>query len=285
MNTNKVEDIESQESAGQLYPFIERMIDQVTIHDHQKIQNYVDNLRLKNNSSNRLQIAHKIIKHQSNISGLSGAFTGMGGLITLPLTIPLDLVKHLHIQAYTICCLSYLYEYSLDRLDLKTDLLLILSHGSFSKIADFLAREAELQVRQESVAKRAIAQLMSQTVYKQGTAKAFTKVGQSFGAKYIAKVAVDMGSKTLRDYALRNLPKIFRSVIWKIAGKKIAQQTIQKSLTKVVPVIGAVIGGGMDWWSTNSAGKAAIDYYENDGPNFVEEIYRLMNLDEIDDAI
>ena len=279
MNTTQNEDNEAKGLIEKMQQFIEQMIDQVTTHDHQKVRDYVDGLYLKDSHLSQTQIAQKIINHQSNISGFAGAITGMGGLVTLPVTIPIDLVKHLHIQAYTICALSHLYGYPLDRPDLKTDLLLILSDGSFKKIAEFLAKEAKSHVKDKHTVEKAVAKLISQRISKQVSIHSLEKAGQAFGAKYAAKIVVDMGGKALRDYALRNVPKIFRGIVWKVASKKIAQQTIQKSLTKVLPLLGAVIGGGMDWWGTQSVGKSAIDYYENDGPFFVEELYSLMNLD------
>lgn len=50
--------------------------------------------------------------------------------------------------------------------------------------------------------------------------------------------------------------------LWRVGGRKIVEKSLQKSFTKVIPVIGAVTGFGFDWFSTKAIGKLAIEFYE-----------------------
>ena len=86
---------------------IESLVNWVIGSDPEEVTNYINKLRSDNPQFTNKQIAEKIVKEQSINSGLLGAVTGLGGLITLPATIPIDLVKAWKIQAYTIRCIAY----------------------------------------------------------------------------------------------------------------------------------------------------------------------------------
>ncbi|MDF0554810.1 hypothetical protein [Kamptonema sp. UHCC 0994] len=60
-----------------------------------------------------------------------------------------------------------------------------------------------------------------------------------------------------------------------MGGRKAVEKSIQKSFGKAIPVIGAAIGGGMDWFTTQAAGKLAIEYYENSVSDWVAEVFGL----------
>jgi hypothetical protein len=55
-----------------------------------------------------LHLARKIVKRKAFKSGLVGATTGVGGLIVLPATIPIDLGLTWRIQAAVALSIAYL---------------------------------------------------------------------------------------------------------------------------------------------------------------------------------
>jgi hypothetical protein len=257
-----------------LQELIESMIDKIISHEPQKIQKRISELKLKHAKLDQKQIAQKIINDQSIWGGMLGATTGLGGVILLPATVSVDLVKYLRVQAYMICCLSYLHGYSLDDYDtLKTDLFLILSHSSMDEIKRFVCLEAKKQVKNDASKKEAIDKLMRFNSLKDVTANA----GKSLVLNHVTRVTMKFGQKQVMNHTLRGVPKVFRGLIWRLGGRKIAEKTVQKTAAKAVPVLGAVVGGAVDWWLIKSVGKVAIDYYQNDGPLFVQAAGELTN--------
>ena len=113
---------------------IESLIDWVISSDPEEVTNYINKLRSENPEFTNKQIAEKIVNEQSINSGLLGAVTGLGGLITLPATIPIDLVKAYKIQAFTIRSIAYIYGYTPQNTDLKTDIFLVLSNSSIEAL-------------------------------------------------------------------------------------------------------------------------------------------------------
>jgi hypothetical protein len=56
-------------------------------------------------------------------------------------------------------------------------------------------------------------------------------------------------------------PQIIKSVL-KLSLKEAATKMAQKAIvTKIIPVVGAPIGFGFDWMTTQAVGKLAIKYY------------------------
>ncbi len=260
-----------------LQKWIEEMIDEIMEHEPERIQRFVDDFQFKHRKLNKDKIAEKIVYGQARNSGLLGALTGFGGFIALPATIPIDIIKYLRVQAYTVCCLSYLYGYSLDRKDLKTDINLILSHSSFEEIKNFVCAEGKKEFKEDYVKKKAFDNLKSKKYYKDFITINMKKQAQGIGVRYAARIFIGIGGKAARDYALRDFPKILRGVIWRVGGRKIAEKSLQKSFSKAIPVLSSIAGGGMDWWMTNKAGKVAIEYYRNDGPDFLDAAYSIIN--------
>jgi hypothetical protein len=121
---------------------IESLVNWVIDSDPEEVTNYIDKLRSDHPKFTSKQIAEKIVNEQSINSGLLGAVTGLGGLITLPATIPIDLVKACKIQLYTIRCIAYVYGYTPQTTDLKTDIFLVLSNGSIEAIKTLVITEA-----------------------------------------------------------------------------------------------------------------------------------------------
>lgn len=257
----------------QIQDFIEERIDGIIRHDLDEVTQRVREFKLKYNRSTKEKIAAAIVKDQSIWGGILAVPTGLGGLFSLPATVPIDLVKYLRVQSYMICCLRNLYEYPLNDTDaVKTDLFLLMSHSSIDELKDFVCREAEKQTKNDFHKKEALRKLRSRSSYKDVA----TKMSTNLGMKYAPKIAMKVGEKQVMNYTLRGVPKIFRSIIWRLGGRKIAEKTMQKAAGKVIPILGAAVGGSIDWWTIRATGNVAIDYYQENGPDFLNAAYSLI---------
>jgi hypothetical protein len=156
---------------------LDAVIGWVASHKPENIRAYVDNLRAQNPGISNDDLARKIVKRKAFKSGLVGATTGVGGLIVLPATIPIDLGLTWRIQAAVALSTAYAYGNTADTLDLKTDLYLILA-GDSAKEA---LKRAGIEVAKE-VTKRAVSRYVTRDVMKRVCAvigrKIVTKAGE-----------------------------------------------------------------------------------------------------------
>lgn len=242
---------------------IESLIDWVIGSDPKEVIDYINKIRSDNPQFTNKQIAEKIVNEQSINSGLLGAVTGLGGLITLPATIPIDLVKAYKIQAFTIRSIAYIYGYTPQNTDLKTDIFLVLSNGSIEALKKLVITEAL-----KAAPKHALKTI---DPLKKSAIKVAAKEIPKYGSKALTKYA----GKAVIKYGMKGMKKQIAKALWKVGGRKMAEKTVQKSIGKAVRVIGAVVGGGMDWFTTQSVGKLAIEYYENSVSDWVNEVFSL----------
>src|ERR687885_475244 len=240
---------------------IESLIDWVIGSEPGEVTNYINKLRSENPEFTNKQIAEKIVNEQAINSGLLGAVTGLGGLITLPATIPIDLVKAYKIQAFTIRSIANIYGYTPQNTDLKTDIFLVLSNGSIEAIKNLIITEALKTAPKQAL--KAVDTLKKSAI----------QVAAKETPKYAAKALTKYGGKAVANYSMKGISKHLAKALWKVGGRKMAEKALQKSIGKAVPVIGAVVGGGMDWFTTQAVGKLAIEYYENSVSEWVNEVF------------
>lgn len=242
---------------------LESLIDWILETDPHEISDYVDQLCLEHPELEKRKIAEKIIDEQSRNNGLLGAVTGLGGLMTLPATVPIDIIKAWRIQAFTINCIAYLYGYTPQKTDLKTDIFLVLSNGSLEDVKTLVIQELA-----KSAPKRA-----SQSIdfFKK---EAINQTGKVV-PKYAAKAITKYGGKKVASYTTKGISKHLTKVLWKVGGKKVVEKSLQKSIGKAVPIVGAVVGGSIDWFATQAIGNLAVEYYENATPEWIEETFEV----------
>lgn len=289
-------------SAFDLQRSIEGLLDAATSVDFSAVREAVHKTRIDNPKALPEDIAKTIIGQQSLMSGLLGAGTGLLGAPFLVATLPADLVKTLKLQTFTIHSVAYAYGYSAETTDFKTDAALILSNNSFEEIArsldQMLAAQMaqslkelgvelspeELQELNNSGSGWNLGAAVAQATTKSAATTA-VKFGVSHGSKHLAKAAVRLGGNALRDHALKSVPKLLRGMAWSLGAKKIAEKTIQRGVSRAVPVLGAVVGGGMDWWTIQQVGNVAIDYYKNNGPEHLKALTENFGVTPIDDDL
>jgi hypothetical protein len=239
---------------------VEFFVDWVLISDLETVQAYVDDLRQQNPDLDRRAIAQKIVDEQAWSNGLWGAATGLVGTAMLPVTLPFDLIKSWKIQDFTIKAIAHLYGYTPHNSDLKTAIFLLLANGSMEELKQFAIAESANFATQTAL--NAVDSLKTSTI----------QVAAKEAPKYAAKALLKSGNVIARTVGLSELTKYFTEFLCRVCGKKIVEKVLQRSLSLTVPVLGAAIGGGVDWITTQAVGTLAIEFFENSGIEWIESL-------------
>jgi hypothetical protein len=94
------------------------------------MQRKLAQLRARNPNASNEALVGKIIREQSFKCGLVGAVTGLGGFITLPIAIPVDILLSMRLQATMVQFIAMLYgETNPDSQELKLQTYLVMSGG------------------------------------------------------------------------------------------------------------------------------------------------------------
>jgi hypothetical protein len=227
--------------AGILEQSFQTAIEWIFTVDSQESKKYIETIHSTNPSLSRRDIAQKIVDEQSLNNGLFGAVTGMGTAITLPIALPLDIIKGWRIQSFMIRCLAEVYGYTPQNTDLKTAIFLLISNGSIEELKRFVETEAAIFFNENA--------LKTVDSLKQTATRLAAKEGSKFATKALTEA------------------------LCQALGKKVAQKIIQKSFgTVALGAMGAVIGGGLDWMTTQGIGRLAIEYFENSTPEYISSL-------------
>lgn len=164
-------------SKEELQKGLETVMDYVLCTDYIAIEAYVDKLREQNNNISSDELAKKILHRKSMKSGLIGAVSGVGGLITLPVSIPTNLICSWRIQASMAFSIAYVYGHTKDTTDLKTDLYLILAGDSAKEALKRIGIEMSKSVTKKAVEKYITRDVMIK-IWKVIGQKIITKAGE-----------------------------------------------------------------------------------------------------------
>jgi len=157
--------------------FLSKIMDLVISQDHSAIENYVNKLREQNTGITNDELAKKIVDRKSLKNGLVGAITGLGGLITLPVTIPADIAASWRIQAMMAFSIAYAYGHTSSTTDLKTDLYIILAGDAAKEALKRIGIEASKAIGKRMVQKYITREVM-QKIWKILGQKIVTKAGE-----------------------------------------------------------------------------------------------------------
>lgn len=140
-------------------------------------------------------------------NGLAGAALGLGGLITLPVTIPSDLACSWRIQASMAFSIAYVYGHNKDTTDLKTDLYIILAGDAAKESLKRFGIEASKAVTKKTVEKYITRDVMTK-IWKVLGRKIITKAGEKSLTSFTKMVPVgfvfDWGAtRIVGNYAIR----------------------------------------------------------------------------------
>jgi len=166
-----------EEDKGTLVKWIDGYIEKVAISHQPDITNYVGKLREQNPGISNNKLAKKIIDRKSFKNGLVGAATGVGGLITLPISVPTDLIVTWKMQIYLALTIAHIYGHTSETTDLKTDVYLILAGNSSKEVLKRLGIEIGKAVTQKAIQKNITREVMKK-IWKYIPQKIITKGGQ-----------------------------------------------------------------------------------------------------------
>ncbi len=135
----------------QLQEGLTKTIDYVIDCDPAKILFSVDKLRSRNPNITDKELAKKIVKRESLKNGLFGFATGLPGALALPVTIPGDLIASWRIQAAMAYSVAYVFGYTHDNSDLKTDIYIIMAGDAASEVLRQAGMAAAKQITRKVI--------------------------------------------------------------------------------------------------------------------------------------
>lgn len=169
----------------------------------------------------------------------SGAITGFGGLITMPVTIPANVGSVIYVQMRMIACVAHMADYELNSDQTQTFVYACLAGVAVNS----LVKQAGIKFGVK----------LANGVIKKIPGKVLTKINQKVGFRFITK----FGTKGIIN------------------------------LGKLIPGVGAVVGGGLDFVETKVIADRAYKWFfegdfstKNDEEDDVIEINDVDFLDE-----
>ncbi|HAN09378.1 MAG TPA: hypothetical protein DCP90_02060 [Clostridiales bacterium] len=186
MKIIKVDNIIKGFSKEQIQKYSEELINVLRNEvdkEAQYIEDYVEHLKRLNSGIEREELAKKIISRGALKAGGIGAVLNVGGIITMPITMPADLYLTFRIQARMVLAIAYLYGWDIHDKEITTDVLLVMGgSGAVETLA-----KAGIKVGQE-FAKKAMNKYINREVMK--------KINQVISRKLITK----NGEKSLTSF-------------------------------------------------------------------------------------
>jgi hypothetical protein len=137
----------------------------------------IQKLKEQNPGISTDELAKKIIRRESIKSGMVGAFTCIGGTITLPVAIPVDLAVTWRIQIILAITIAYLYGYNSKKMDLKTDIYIILAGDAAKEALKQLGINITNEITKRAV-KKYITRNVMKKIWKIIPQKIITKAGE-----------------------------------------------------------------------------------------------------------
>lgn len=169
---------------------------------------------LKSNNNNKIDAINSLIRWQNTKAATGGFVTNLGGLVTLPVSIPANMATSLYIQLRMIAAIAHISGYNVYDDKVKTLCFICLTGKSAADV-----------VKSTGV-----------------------QIGTKFTASAIQKYITGEMIKSIN-----------KAVGFRLMTK--AGSTGIINLTKMVPLVGGVIGGAFDGISTNIVGNTAREAF------------------------
>jgi hypothetical protein len=151
------------------------------------VAGYVSKLREQNANISDDDLAWKILHRKTFKNGLVGAATGVGGLITLPVAVPADLLASWRIQIFMAMSIAHVYGLQPESADLKTDVYLILAGDSAKEALKRAGIEVSKGVTKKAVEKYVTREVMKK-IWKVIPQKIITKAGEKSMTSFMKMV-------------------------------------------------------------------------------------------------
>ena len=142
------------------------------------VQDYVDKYGRTEKAINKMVVAQKLK------CGTTGFLTGLGGIITLPVTLPTDLASSLYMEIRMIASIAILRGYNLHSDEVKSLVYLCLAGNTVGDIA----KNAGIKTAQTYTVKKLLPLLTNEVIKKINTAVGFKLLTKS-GSKGLVNIA------------------------------------------------------------------------------------------------
>ncbi len=147
------------------------------------VEEYVEYLKSLNPNIDKLKLAKKIIARRSLKAGGLGTIMNIGGVLTLPITLPTDLYLTFRIQTRMVLSIAYIYGWNIKEKEISTDVLLVMGgSGAIDAV-----RSAGIKIGKE-YAKKAVNKFINREIMK--------KINKVISRKIITKA----GEKSLTSF-------------------------------------------------------------------------------------
>ena len=166
---------------------LNKLIDWMIETGQQDVNEYIEKLKSLNPSISTDDLARKIVRRKSLKNGLVGAATGLGGLITLPVLIPADLVLSWRIQIFIALSIAHVYGHNINTVDIKTDIYLILAGDSVKEALKKFGVEVSKGITKKTLEKYVTREVMK-NIWKVIPQKVITKAGAKSSTSFLKMV-------------------------------------------------------------------------------------------------
>lgn len=173
----------NDEKAG----ILDKIVDFMIKSGQQDVCRYVDQLQSQNPALSANDLAKKIVRRKSTKNGLVGAVTGLGGLITLPVAVPVDVALSWKIQIFMILAIAHVYGHDCKSMDMKTDIFLILAGDSAKESLKRVGIEISKEVTKKAVNTHVTREVMKK-IWKIVPQKIITKAGEKSMTSFVKMV-------------------------------------------------------------------------------------------------
>lgn len=157
--------------------------------------------------------AKSMINHQIAKCTTSGFITGFGGVLTIPVTVPVNVASVLYVQMRMIACTAYMAGYDLNSDQVQTFVYACLAGVSVNEFVKKFGIKLGTTIARQGV--------------KKIPGKVLIQINQKVGFRLLTK----FGEKGLINFG------------------------------KMVPVVGAVVGGSLDLVETKIIANRAYDMF------------------------
>ncbi len=151
------------------------------------VKDYVENIKRLNPGLTSSELAYNIISRRTWKAAGVGALCSVGGILTLPITMPMELYYCFRIQARMVMAIACSYGWNLDDEDFIADILLVM--GGVKALADL--KVAGIGLGNE-FAKRAVQKYVTRDVMKKinkvVSRKIITKAGEKSATSFVKLV-------------------------------------------------------------------------------------------------
>lgn len=166
----KMTEEQIQKWSQELIDILKQTIEKEAVH----VEDYVEQLRKLNPGIGNEELSRKIISRRSLKAGGIGGICNLGGFITMPITMPVELYSCFRIQARMVLAIAYIYDWPTHDEDTATDILLVMGGNAGINALS----KAGMKVGQE-LAKKAVKKFI--------TREAMKKVNRIVSRKIITK--------------------------------------------------------------------------------------------------